>query len=416
MIHYCLHLDCIRGHKSISLEIKSGNLKEEIMKIDFRIEHIDPLGQGVFKTEGADPESGEIKRQVTFIKKTLPGEVGTAEIYSVKKGVQFAKLIEITKPSPERQVPECVHFNQCNGCDYQHTTYEKELEYKKLALTRHLFKFPEVPITIHGAPRRLSYRNRIQLHYDKKKKLLGLQDALMQIIPVPNCLITAPSIAYELRALYAENSWLNLLAKEPPIGHIELYAKENDKREGHNVQISINRNYANGGFTQVNFEMNEKLREWVKKKADQVIPAKAIVYDLFGGNGNLTAKFRNTTLVVDKYRTPPEANGHQKFYSCDLYDKSAIKSLIGLKTHGIPRPNWLIIDPPRSGLKNLHEFLAEFKPDGFIYIACQATSFARDTMPILKNYELQSLELFDLFPSTQHFETIGIFTRRKLNE
>ncbi|MDD4973620.1 MAG: hypothetical protein PHY93_04680 [Bacteriovorax sp.] len=401
---------------SISLEIKSGNLKEKIMKIDFRIEHIDPLGQGVFKSEETDPESGEVKRQVTFIKKTLPGETGSAEIYSSKKGVRFAKLIEIKEASPERKAPECVHFNLCNGCDFQHTTYEKELEYKKQALTRHLFKFPEVPITVHGATRRLHYRNRIQLHYDKKKKLLGLLDEQLQIVPVPNCLIIDPSIAFELRALYAENSWLQILAKEPLKGHIELYAKENDKREGHNVQRSINRHYANGGFTQVNFEMNEKLREWVKKKADQVIPPKAMVYDLFGGNGNLTAKFRNSTLVVDKYRTPPEANGHQKFYSCDLYDKSAIKSLIGLKTHGIPRPNWLVIDPPRSGLKNLNEFLAEFKPDGFIYIACQATSFARDTLPILKNYELQSIELFDLFPSTQHFETIGIFTRRKNNE
>ena len=401
---------------SISLEIKSGNLKEEIMKIDFRIEHIDPLGQGVFKSEEADIENGEVKRQVTFIKKTLPGEEGTAEIFSSKKGVRFAKLIEIKKISPDRKAPDCVHFNECNGCDFQHTSYEKELEYKKQALIRHLFKFPEAPITVHGAIRRLNYRNRIQLHYDKKKKLLGLQDAQLQIVPIPSCLIIDPSIAFELRALYAENSWLSILAKEPPLGHIELYAKEHDKREGHNVQRSINRVYANGGFTQVNFEMNEKLREWVKKKAEQVIPPKAMIYDLFGGNGNLTAKFRNQTLVVDKYRTPPEANGHQKFYSCDLYDKGAIKSLIGLKANGIPRPNWLIIDPPRSGLKNLHEFLAEFKPDGFIYIACQATSFARDTLPVLKNYELQSIELFDLFPSTQHFETIGIFTRRKNNE
>lgn len=380
------------------------------MKIDFRIEHIDPLGQGVYKSE----ESGS-ERKITFIKKTLPGETGTAEIYSEKKGVQFARLIEIKTPSPERIAPECVHFQQCNGCDYQHTSYERELEYKKQALTRHLSKFPEAPITIHGATRRLHYRNRIQLHYDKRKKLLGLLDEQQQILPVPNCLIIDPSIAFELRALYAENSWLSLLAKEPPQGHIELYAKENNKREGHNVQLSINRPYANGGFTQVNFEMNEKLRSWVQKKAEAVIPPKAVVYDLFGGNGNLSVKFRNTTLVVDKYRKAPEANGHQKFYSLDLYDKSAIKSLIALKSQGIARPNWLIIDPPRSGMKNLVDFLAEFKPDGFIYIACQATSFTRDTFPILKNYELESVELFDLFPSTQHFETIGLFTRRKNN-
>lgn len=385
------------------------------MKIDFRIEHIDPLGQGVYKSETTD-SSDDKDRKITFIKKTLPGETGTADVYSEKKGVRFARLIEVKEPSAERQAPECVHYQQCNGCDYQHTSYERELVYKKQALARHLFKFPKIDITVHGATRRLHYRNRIQLHYDKRKKLLGLLDEQQQIVPVPNCLIIAPSIAFELRALYAENAWMHLLAKEPPQGHIELYAKENDKREGHNVQLSINRPYANGGFTQVNFEMNEKLRSWVQKKADAIIPPKAMVYDLFGGNGNLTAKFRNSTLVVDKYRKAPDANAHQKFYSLDLYDKTAIKSLIALKAQGIARPNWLIIDPPRSGMKNLIDFLAEFKPDGFIYIACQATSFTRDTAPVLKNYELESVELFDLFPSTQHFETIGIFTRRKNNE
>ena len=165
-------------------------------KIDFRIEHIDPLGQGVSKVD----------ELVTFIKKTLPGETGSAEVYSTKKGVRFAKLLTVTTPAAERKTPDCEHFDQCNGCDYQHTTYEKELEYKKNALTRHLFKFPEVPINVHGATRRLNYRNRIQLHYDKKKKLLGLLNEQNVIVPVPNCKITDPSIAFELRALYAENS------------------------------------------------------------------------------------------------------------------------------------------------------------------------------------------------------------------
>ncbi|MBP9681280.1 MAG: class I SAM-dependent RNA methyltransferase [Bacteriovorax sp.] len=375
------------------------------MKIDFRIEHIDPLGQGVSKNE----------KLVTFIKKTLPGETGDADVYSEKKGVRFAKLSTLKESSPERIEAECVHFSKCNGCDYQHTTYEKELEYKKQALARHLLKFPEVPITVHGAKRRLGYRNRIQLHYDKKKKLLGLMDEQNNIVPVPQCKIIDPSIAFELRALYENDAWFKMLMKEPVKGHLELYAKDQDK-PGHNVKVSLNRPYAFGGFTQVNFEMNEKLRDWIQKTANTVIPPKAIVYDLFGGNGNLSKKFKNTTLVVDKYRTVPQAEAHQKFFSIDLYDKNGLKALIALKNEGHPRPNWLVIDPPRSGLKNLEEFLAEFKPDGFIFIACEATSFTRDTFSTLKNYDLQSIDLFDLFPSTKAFETIGIFTRRKINE
>lgn len=371
------------------------------MKTDFVIEHIDPIGQGVSKENGA----------VTFIKKTLPNEKVTAEIFSKKKGVQFARLLEVKEASKDRITPLCPHFNECNGCDYQHTTYEKELEFKKNALKRHMFKFPEIDITVHGAKRRLNYRNRLQLHYDKKKKVLGLMDHKLNIVPVPNCQIVDPSVAYELRALYESDNWIKSLTKEPFKGHVELYSKDNNTG-GHNVKLSLNRPYANGGFTQVHAEMNEKLRSFVQKKAEELIPHKAVVYDLFGGNGNLSLKFKNPTLVIDKYRTTPQNSLHQKFYSLDLYDKNAVRSLINLKNEGYPRPNWLIIDPPRSGLKNLNEFLNEFKPDGFIFIACEATSFARDTQNILNQYDLISVDLFDLFPSTQHFETIGVFTRR----
>ena len=374
------------------------------MKIDFRIQHIDPIGQGVSKEDAA----------VTFIKKTLPGEMVSAEVFSKKKGVQFATLTGIGEPSADRKAPDCPHYDTCNGCDYQHTSYEKELEFKKNALTRHMFKFPETPITVHGAKRRLGYRNRIQLHYDKKKKVMGLMNYKNEITPVPDCKIIDPSVAFELRALYTNNNWLRAVEKEPVKGHVELYSKHNEAG-GHNVKLSVNRPYANGGFTQVNAEMNERLRAFIQKKGEELIPPKAVVYDLFGGNGNLTVKFRNPTLVVDKYRTTPTQTAHQKFYSIDLFDKDAVKKLIALKAEGYPRPNWLIIDPPRSGLKNLNEFLNEFKPDGFIFIACEATSFTRDTLGILNNYELKSVEIFDLFPSTQHFETIGIFTRRANN-
>jgi len=49
---------------------------------EFPIEHIDPLGQGVSRQEGV----------VTFIKKTLPGEIVNAAVFSQKKGVQFAEV------------------------------------------------------------------------------------------------------------------------------------------------------------------------------------------------------------------------------------------------------------------------------------------------------------------------------------
>ncbi len=60
-------------------------------KVEFEIDHIDPLGQGVSK-------QGET---ITFVAGTLPGESGTATVYKRAKGVQFARLDSLHKTAEQ---------------------------------------------------------------------------------------------------------------------------------------------------------------------------------------------------------------------------------------------------------------------------------------------------------------------------
>ena len=53
----------------------------------FIIDHIDPLGQGVFKQDG----------EIFFIPKTLPNEEGDFEVLKSSKGVNFGKLVKLEK-------------------------------------------------------------------------------------------------------------------------------------------------------------------------------------------------------------------------------------------------------------------------------------------------------------------------------
>ena len=80
-------------------------------KIQFIIDHIDPLGQGVFKQD----------EKVYFIPKTLPNETGTAEILKKKKGVHFAKLESLNQKSELRTQANCQHYDLCAGCHFQHS-------------------------------------------------------------------------------------------------------------------------------------------------------------------------------------------------------------------------------------------------------------------------------------------------------
>ena len=90
--------------------------------INFKIDHLDPLGQGVSK-----------ENKITFIEKTLPGEIGSAEVYRKAKGVIFGRLTNPDKlevESPDRIKPECPHFHECRGCQYLHTDYNNEIVFK----------------------------------------------------------------------------------------------------------------------------------------------------------------------------------------------------------------------------------------------------------------------------------------------
>jgi 23S rRNA (uracil1939-C5)-methyltransferase len=364
------------------------------MKIDFNIDHIDPLGQGVSKQEG----------RVTFIKKTLPGESGESELISAKKGVQFAKLTNLLVQSKERITPECTHFNDCNGCDFLHTSYVNEKSFKINSLKRQLSKFNVPEIGFFEAPERFGYRNRLQLHYNLKLKILGFQNSEFKIVEVPNCIIGNLEIKNTLKRLYQDQHWITLLKGQPNEGHIEIYFKDNS------VHTKVNSHYADGGFTQVNQEMNLLLNNFLTKNLRENLKDSDIVLDLFGGNGNLSKLLKNQTVVVDNYAQVPQKAEHQKFLSLDLYDKTALATL----KKNCRTADWIIIDPPRSGLKNLSEFILAFSPLGFIYVSCQSASFIRDTLPLLTLYELNSVQIFDLFPGTHHFETVAIFTRRKL--
>lgn len=361
----------------------------------FQIQHLDSLGQGVYKTD----------TDVFFIKKTLPNEKGEARFLAKSKGVHFYKLEQIHEKSDLRQDSPCPHFEQCGGCDFLHTNYQTELDFKKTSLMRMVQKLPikNPEIFVHQAPERLHYRNRIQIHYDKTKKQIGFLSVDRKILDTRQCQILKPDVEKTYQKLVENDAWLKMVEQGPKTGHIEIY---------HN-KISINKPYAEGGFSQVYEEMNVVLKDLIAKKIAD-LPQKNYLIDLFGGNGNLSEQLAFTfKWIVDFYPKTPESSPNIQFTNQDLYDAKAIATL--KKTQDKLKffeCDLMLIDPPRSGLKNINEFLLHFFPKKAVYVACQASSLVRDLATLHPQYEIEEIHLVDLFPSTHHFETIAFISRK----
>jgi 23S rRNA (uracil1939-C5)-methyltransferase len=348
---------------------------------------MDSLGQGVSKLTG----------EVTFIPKTAIGDKGDALVVAHKKKVQFARVNLLRERSELRIDPFCRHFEDCPSCHYQHLTYEDELRYKEQAFRNLFRRLPLPELNIISSSSRAEYRNRIQLHYSLKSKLIGMLDA-GKIIPIPNCLIGVPQIQQELNRLYTNQQWLKEAPDSPLEGHLEIYWVQGK------LQLTWNKAYAEGGFTQVNQEMNSKLKSLLSEVWG--MNGQGHLLDLFAGNGNLSEGLNySERLCVDHY---PHSNLGQEFFHQNLYASDALGNVLNRMGSKINR---LLLDPPRSGLKNLSHWLKTFSPEDVAYVSCDPHTLVRDLAGV-EDYRITRAYLLDFFPSTFHFESL-IFLVRK---
>ena len=361
---------------------------------------MDPLGQGVSK----------ISDLVTFVSKTLPGEEGECEIYRKSKGVQFGFLRDgqknLSKISSDRIKPECEHFSECLGCSFLHIEYPKEIEIKTDMAIQALRPL-NIPKLDHffACPQRFHYRNRIQLHYDIKKKTLGLiNKTLGRTIAIPKCRLPSAPISEKMAKLYQDDLWIQLVTEKglPPKGHLEILERESS------VDLVWNRPYADGGFSQVNSQTNQILIETLQAH----IPENLTVLELFSGRGNLSKPLSPLqNLMFDAIAEDFQTEKGFEYTQLDLYQHDSLDMVLK-KTRSLGVPKLLLLDPPRKGYSFLPLLVDQLPVETIAYISCNVSTLTRDLRECQKHYKVDSIFGFDMFPGTPHFETLVILKRR----
>lgn len=358
------------------------------------------MGQGVSRRSTNTHSS-----TITFIPKTLPGEEGTARVIKRSKGVEFAELIAVSRPSDRRIAPACEHYARCSGCDYLHMSYEDEVAAKAASLRFLLrgFDLEDKDFQIIPAPERFGYRNRVQLHY--RHQHLGLIDPVSdQVLEVPHCQLVSPAIKQTMDHLYGDKHWKK---DHPGRGHVEIYQHPDVQ----DVTVAWNQPYAQGGFSQVNHVMNGKLLEWLKLHAPQQDGRKLL--DLFAGTGNISdvlmqAGLSRWMLDISPWSGSREA---QDYLQADLYNEETLDRFS--RRSGWKTVDTLLLDPPRKGFPPLAEWSRAFKPSTILYVSCNPATLARDLQTLLSektkvSSRIEKIGLFDMFPGTRHFETVVI--------
>jgi 23S rRNA (uracil1939-C5)-methyltransferase len=122
--------------------------------IEVEITDLSDTGDGV----------GRFYSRVVFVPDTVPGDRAVVRLLHVKPKYAHAKLHSLSQPSPHRIRPSCIVADKCGGCQWQHISYEYQLQAKQNQVIQALeriggFVHPPVDPVLR-APSALGYRNK----------------------------------------------------------------------------------------------------------------------------------------------------------------------------------------------------------------------------------------------------------------
>lgn len=91
------------------------------------------------------------------------------------------------------------------------------------------------------------------------------------------------------------------------------------------------------------------------------------------------------------------------------YEKISFQSLDATQFalgHTLAVPDLILVNPPRRGIgKALTDYLQRVSPTYILYSSCNLKSLI-DDLKQLTNYQLSCVQLFDMFPHTEHMEVL----------
>ncbi|MEO8903976.1 MAG: class I SAM-dependent RNA methyltransferase [Polyangiaceae bacterium] len=415
---------------------------------DWQIEKLVPGGAGFLRLENG---------QGAFVAGALPGERVRVEQAEDHTGFLKATRWSLVEASPERVEPSCPVQSRCGGCDLMTLSYPAQVRAKagilRDALTRtgHFEDLPELPFV--SAAEQLGYRSRIRLHIGAGARLGFFAADSRDLVEIPGCPVAHPELNAALTVLrriapqhqqdLARFSELELrVAPAGPRISLHLVPIKRDFELNlpllaalrSSFQVSIGERAPNadqdqrfplpggaelrvptGAFSQVNWAVNQQLVQALLDGVERV--AARTFCDLYCGSGNFSLPLFARGLTGLGIETAKFSVAAAK-RAAKEQSLTAARFVIGdvrAELERLPRTerfDLVVLDPPRSGAREVLPELLRRAPTHIAYCACDPVTLARDLRVLCDaGYALRQATGFDMFPHTHHFETLAWLSR-----
>lgn len=398
--------------------------------------------------------------QVVLVSGAIPGERIAARVERVQGGVIFAGIDAVDVASPDRR--EAGADPACGGADYAHIAYERQVSLKRDVLRDAFGRIGKLPLDenlpTHTSPER-GYRMRARLHVQGSQigfyregsrelcdpaatgqlldstilALAGLSRTLSQsgltsalsVDLAENAPASERALWIDLRlAPDGQDRWDSLLAADATSvavavdGHLIVHRGEpvvHDEitiapASGDPVTLRLQRHA--GAF----FQGNRFLLQTLVDRVLAHVPEGPVI-DLYAGGGLFglacAAAGRGPVELVESDRLAVHdlrANASARGGTARVRAMSVEEYLSGSPALA---GRTLLLDPPRTGLsRDAGTKLAGSDATRIVYVSCDPATLARDARRLVDaDYRLSAVEVFDLFPTTAHVETLAVFDR-----
>ena len=357
----------------------------------------------------------------------LPGEKVVVEVQKRFPERIVAKVVEVLEQAEERVVPECEYFLTCSGCQWQHASYDYQLQLKQARVQREIDKYQSlsqvvVDATI-GSESQLGYRNHGRFTVGKKDdggKIGYINAVTRRFVKIDRCLLMNEQInkvldlaqdnvagQTQMAIRAGSNTDSMLIQPRMNLSHIGLVTGEQHYEEevrGFRFRVAAS------SFFQVNTSQLSRAIDEVRDLLE--LDGTEVMVDAYCGVGVFTvllAPYVRKIVGIEESASAIEDAG---LNSKDILN---IEFVEGKTEHILNTLNQhidvLLLDPPRVGCHpDVLDSVIKLNPEKLLMISCEPEAMARDLNLLCSTgiYSLETIRPVDMFPQTRHVETISM--------
>lgn len=359
----------------------------------------------------------------------IPGEQVAAEITRITKDTIYANTIKVLIHSDQRILPGCEYFGQCTGCQWQHISYDKQLEIKQNQIL-HAINSYKIDVNFEIKPvwpseNIKNYRNHARFTVGPKGTLGFVNRITRKFIRIDQCEIMHSQIntflhflqdkveeTSQLSIRYGINTNTHLIqpALQNPKVSIESGQKYYSERiNNHDFRI------ASPSFFQTNSDQIKHMINIISKELN--LSGKEKIADAYAGVGTFAILLSPLSQNIYAIEESPSAIRDAKTNADGLTNIEFITSKTeNALSYLSDKLDAVILDPPRKGCHpNVLNTLNQYQIPKLIYVSCDPESLARDLKVLTDgNYQINSIQPIDLFPQTHHIESIVSLSSKNL--